>query len=438
MLLQAWHSLFVDTALAWDVAPVFQFKNIRYLDMYREILKSVGSVLHNAPLTEYKLQLISEYIEGFNRDKAKLGHFKMNSCGMNIIDLYRMAGTREIKFSCTSMKLNDVALFVIAKERELHGKPPKDTRKLYKMADVGYSKMDKMIKTGGKSLFAVLLYNLVDSQLCARLARVLNPVLALFHRCRTTLNIDVVVHGREDTFGGFVQSVHSVQLPQMKLKLDSLRVMAGPLGMKLTSRLRWDPDDGGDNEWKGGAVCDPLTGLHYSRPGMGLELSFDFSSMYPSIMCALNISPETTIPWPPAHFPHDLSGWVCYNWEEEGFQYATLILKYDPDRGEFVRAPAIFASSVEYYLNRRAEFKKKLLTGPDISKAERAYYKMQEVECKLLANSFYGTAPHPCGLLISGHGRQQISVVNNCVSDFYHHCCPVIYGDTDSVMVSVG
>ena len=80
---------------------------------------------------------------------------------------------------------------------------------------------------------------------------------------------------------------------------------------------------------RGGAVCDPLTGLHYSGPGMGLELSFDFSSMYPSIMCALNISPETTIPWPPTEFPHDLSGWVCYNWEAEGFEYASLILKYD-------------------------------------------------------------------------------------------------------------
>lgn len=86
----------------------------------------------------------------------------MNSCGMN------MAETREIKFACTTMKLNDVAPFVIAKVRKLHGKPPKDTRRLCKLADVGYSKMDEMMKTGGKSLFTVLLYNLVDSQLCAR------------------------------------------------------------------------------------------------------------------------------------------------------------------------------------------------------------------------------------------------------------------------------
>ncbi|KAI4822305.1 hypothetical protein KUCAC02_007859 [Chaenocephalus aceratus] len=154
-------------------------------------------------------------------------------------------------------------------------------------------------------------------------------------------------------------------------------------------------------------------------------------------MCALNISPETTIPWPPVNFPHDLSGWVCYNWEAEGFEYASLILKYDPELGCFARAPAVFSSSVEYFLNRRAEFKRKL-KNPEISEAKRVYYKMQEVECKVLANSFYGTVPHPCGPLISGHGRQQISVVNGCVSSFYQHRCPVVYGDTDSVMVAVG
>lgn len=437
-LLQAWHGLFVTRALATDVAPFFQFENVRYLEMYKEMIDSLGALL-TGQLTEYKLLQISMHIAKFNKAKIKLGHFKMNSCGMNIIDLYRMTGTREIKFACTSMKLNDVAPFVITTVRDLHRKPPKDTRKLCKLADVGYSKMDEMIKLGGRSLFAVLLYNLVDSQLCARLAKVLNPVSALFHRCRTTLNIDVVVHGRGDNFGGFVQSIHSVQIPQLKCTLDTLRVKAGPVGMRLNSRVRWVPNsDNGDSEkWKGGSVCDPLTGLHYSGPGMGLELSFDFSSMYPAIMCALNISPETTVPWPPVKFPHDLSGWVCYNWEAEGFEYTSLILKYNKTKRRFVRVPAVFSSSVEYYLNQRAEFKMKL-KNPDISEVERVYYKMQEGECKVQANSFYGTAPHPCGPLISGHGRQQISVVNSCVSTFYRHRCPVVYGDTDSVMVSVG
>ncbi|KAK2832722.1 hypothetical protein Q5P01_016611 [Channa striata] len=318
---------------------------------------------------------------------------------------------------------------------------PKDPRKLRKLADVAYSKMDEMIHRGGKSLFAVLLYNLVDSQLCARLTKALRPVSALFHRCRITLNIDVVVHGRVDTFGGFVQSIHSVQMPQLKYVLDKLRAKAGPAGKDLGSRARWDPklglDKESDEKWKGGSVCDPLTGLHYSGPGMGLELAFDFASMYPSIMCTLNISPETTVPWPPSRFGHDLTGWVCYSWEAEGFEYASLILRYDRDRCEFTRAPAVFSSSVEHYLNKRAGFKAKL-KDPALSDAERVYYKMQEGECKVMANSFYGTAPLPCGPLISAHGRRQISVVNECVSSFYHHSCPMLYGDTDSVMVSVG
>lgn len=120
----------------------------------------------------------------------------------------------------------------------------------------------------------------------------------MFHRCRTTLNIDLVVHGRGDNFGGFVQSIHTVQIPQLMFRLDTLRVKAGPVSKELEICLRWDPVlcsvDGDEDTWRGGAVCDPLTVLHYSGPIMGLELSFDFSSMYPSIMCALNISPETT------------------------------------------------------------------------------------------------------------------------------------------------
>lgn len=50
---------------------------------------------------------------------------------------------------CTSMKLNDMAPFVIIKHRKLHNKSPKDTRKLCKLADVGYSKMDDDRKVGG-------------------------------------------------------------------------------------------------------------------------------------------------------------------------------------------------------------------------------------------------------------------------------------------------
>lgn len=441
-LKRAWHSLFVNNAFGCNAEPLFQFENVRFLEMYKDMLTELQNTMDRGPMSEHKLYMASMQVEKFNKEKAKLGHFKMNSCGMNVIDLYRMAGTRDIKYACTSMKLNDVTPYVVEKLRKLHKKPPKDTRKLHKVADVSYDKMDSMMSEGDKSLFAVLVYNLVDSLLCCRLAKALNPVSGLFHRCRTTLNIDVVVHGRGDTFSGFVQSIHSVQMPQLKYTMDTLRVKAGPVDIEDKSRARWDPktemSEGHPDAWKGGAVCEPLTGLHYSGPGMGLELSFDFSSMYPSIMCALNISPETTVPWPPSKFPHDLTGWICYSWEAEGFEYASLILKYDEDTGEYTRAPGVFASSVEHYLNERAMYKKKLKEPVAHSDADRIYFKLQEGECKVMANSFYGTAPHPCGPLISGHGRQQIAVVNKCVSDFYKHKCPVVYGDTDSVMVAVG
>lgn len=161
--------------------------------------------------------------------------------------------------------------------------PKKDTRKLCKLIDVGYSKIDEMIRMGGKGLFTVLVYNLVDSQLCARLAKVLNPVSALFHQCRTTLNIDVMVHRRGDNFGGFVQSIHSVQIPQLKFTLDNLRIKVGPVGKELNNRLRWDPkldpDDGDSEKWKG-APCAIL-----SRAYTILDLAWAWSFPLTSQVC---------------------------------------------------------------------------------------------------------------------------------------------------------
>ncbi|KAK5600757.1 hypothetical protein CRENBAI_010610 [Crenichthys baileyi] len=43
-----------------------------------------------------------------------------------------------------------------------------------------------------------------------------------------------------------------------------------------------------------------------------------------------------------------------------------------------------------------------------MSESESAYYKVQVGECKVLANSFYRTAPHPCGPMISGHGSFRV------------------------------
>ncbi|KAK2841804.1 hypothetical protein Q5P01_012004 [Channa striata] len=118
-----------------------------------DMLTSMGSVLSRGKVTEFKLRLSALHVEKFNKEKAKLDHFKMIGCGMTVVDLYRMAGTEGIKFARTTMKLYDVAPFVIIKDRELWGKPPKDPCKL---ADVAYLKVDEMIHQGGKSLFTVV------------------------------------------------------------------------------------------------------------------------------------------------------------------------------------------------------------------------------------------------------------------------------------------
>ncbi|KAK5600756.1 hypothetical protein CRENBAI_010609 [Crenichthys baileyi] len=248
-----------------------------HLEMYRQMLKSMALLVCKAG-TERGLLTISAHVEKFNKGKAKLGHFKMNGCGLNVIDLYRVPETRDIKFTCISMKLNNITVFFIAKVREVNCKPPKDARKLCKLADVSYSRTDDMFRVGGKDLFAMLMYNLVDSQIW--------------------------------------------QEPLSKSWTLASDGIPGERASAVRARMHGR-----------GFRVRPLIGLHYVGPGIGLELSFYFSSMYPSIMCAFNISPETIVLPAYNKFPYNLSGWVCFNWEAEGFEYASLILKYDQKHG---------------------------------------------------------------------------------------------------------
>ncbi|KAK2825775.1 hypothetical protein Q5P01_019989 [Channa striata] len=213
-LLGAWRGLFVTRSLSEDLPPFFQFESVRYLEMYRDMLTSVGSVLSRGKLTEWKLRLAA------------------------------MAGTRWIKFACTSMKLNDVAPFVIAKDRELRGKPPKDPRKLRKLADVAYSKMDEMIHRGGKSLFAVLLYNLVDSNFKRAGSRV-PEFLACVHwtlvedalkRMYVIERGNVPVRAIRDPEGGFTEEgypVYVVRTPGSETLSDVTRPFVKDRRVKL-------------------------------------------------------------------------------------------------------------------------------------------------------------------------------------------------------------
>ncbi|KAJ7984344.1 hypothetical protein DPEC_G00361550 [Dallia pectoralis] len=75
------------------------------------MLKSLGPMVLNGTLSRVQAQLISGHIKKFNKEKAKLGHFKMNSCN-----------------------------------QEAAQKAQKDARKLCKLADDSYSKMDEMFR----------------------------------------------------------------------------------------------------------------------------------------------------------------------------------------------------------------------------------------------------------------------------------------------------
>jgi len=177
--------------------------------------------------------------------------------------------------------------------------------------------------------------------------------------------------------------------------------------------------------FEGGFVMDPIRGF-YDKPVSVM----DFSSLYPSIMISKNL---------------------CYT---------TLLTKEQYGRVGGVETP-----TGDYFCS--AETKKGLLPRilTDLLASRRAIRKAMEEEndeelkvclngrqlaMKLCANSIYGftgasTGKLPCFEIsqsVTGLGREMITYVKRlieqtfCKASGYSHNSVVIYGDTDSVMIS--
>lgn len=162
--------------------------------------------------------------------------------------------------------------------------------------------------------------------------------------------------------------------------------------------------------YEGGFVLDPQKGLHEHIA------VFDFRSLYPSIIIAHNIDPNT------------IGCSCCDNTSPDGVNFCL-------NKKGFI--PEILKEIIE----RRVEIKRKLKETSD--KNEKTIYQSQQWALKILANSFYGYMGYPRSRWYSKEAASSIAswgreYIHKAIKIAEEMGLNVLYGDTDSLFVGLG
>lgn len=166
---------------------------------------------------------------------------------------------------------------------------------------------------------------------------------------------------------------------------------------------------------KGALVLEPTVGFHE------WVICLDFTSMYPSLIRAMNICTTTYI-----------KGDQQVEEEHYTSPYGSNFVKEDVFKG-------IIPKIVDEYLNARADVKKQYATEKD--KETRRILKAKQLALKDLVNSLYGYTGYARSRLflmdiansITAWGRDTITRTRKLIEENYP--VKVIYADTDSVFL---
>lgn len=183
-------------------------------------------------------------------------------------------------------------------------------------------------------------------------------------------------------------------------------------------------------EYQGAKVLDPIPKF-YKDP----IATLDFAALYPSIIIAENICYSTLVVDKTA-VNESMTGLVniAPTVDETTWSERTMFVKPDVVKG-------ILPTILEKYLTQRRAVREKMKTEKDPVMLQN--YDCQQLELKRAANSIYGfTGARDDGALscvaisssITGFGRSMIEVTRDFVEENYD--ATVVYGDTDSVMIS--
>ncbi|WEL17379.1 DNA polymerase elongation subunit [Halorhabdus sp. SVX81] len=170
-------------------------------------------------------------------------------------------------------------------------------------------------------------------------------------------------------------------------------------------------------EFEGGAVFEPISGIKE------MVSVHDLKSLYPMCMVTINASPETKV-------------------DPETFDGETFRAP-DPSGQHFRKEPdGIVREMVEELLSEREE-KKALRNDHEPGTEDYELYDRQQGAVKVIMNSLYGVSgwdrfrlyDKDNAAAVTATGRAVIEYTESAVNDLGYD---VTYGDTDSVMISMG
>jgi len=184
--------------------------------------------------------------------------------------------------------------------------------------------------------------------------------------------------------------------------------------------------------YKGAAVIDPKKGFY-----MDWVFTYDFVSLYPSIILAFNLCYTTLVPAPWV----EAIGAIHPEWLQEPDPQGNVFLKRNVRRG-------LLPEILETLLACRRQAKKRMQKAHDEDDPLlESICDADQLALKLQANSIYGFTGLTLGKLpclavagaVTSHGRNLIMKTKNVIERVYDKWPggEVLYGDTDSVMVKI-
>jgi DNA polymerase delta subunit 1 len=191
-----------------------------------------------------------------------------------------------------------------------------------------------------------------------------------------------------------------------------------------------------DTKYQGSTVIDSLTGL-YTDP----VIVMDFNSLYPSIMMAYNLSPETLVGTRQEEWSGDPEKLAYYDDQQR------LHVFIGSDTHALFDSAGVTDAVIPHVLRtliaERKLVRKEMATLDPGAVLERSQLNAKQLALKIMANSIYGTCGFANGPLplvelaasTTAIGRMSIHKVKSALAQLGYN--RVVAGDTDSVMLLI-
>jgi DNA polymerase elongation subunit (family B) len=226
-----------------------------------------------------------------------------------------------------------------------------------------------------------------------------------------------------------MSSVCGVTISQLTTRGMQLRVMSLLYDIAWKNHVVIDERSAPPQYVTGAAIIDPIPGIYDNC------IVLDFASLYPSIIIAMNLCYTTLI-----HPDVDVADSECNVIEPEQ-EENSVVCKYR--HRWYKRKKGIFPQMLEQLLSERRAVRAKLEVTKD--KTQKLLLDKRQNALKIMANSGYGffgvkkdgkKPLQEAAMDVTFMGRTLIGEVNKYLVGKYG--AKIVYGDTDSTMISLG